>query len=42
MTLILASCGARGDNACAFHGVMPDYMFFECPAVGDYLRYKNC
>ncbi len=34
------SCGMRGDDECAFSGWgIPNYLFFECPAVGDYLEY---
>ena len=38
-TLILAACGARAKDQCAFHSFMPDYLFFECPSVGDYFTY---
>lgn len=39
MTLVLVGCGFRAADECAFHGVVPDYLFFECPAIGDYLSY---
>lgn len=39
-TLILMSCGMRGSDTCAFYNwSIPNYIFFECPAVGDYLEY---
>ncbi len=38
-TLILASCGARAKDRCFFHDVVPDYLFFECPSVGDFWQY---
>jgi chitin synthase len=41
-TLLLAACGARVKDKCAFHGFLPDYQFFECPTVGDYFRYIQC
>ena len=40
LTLTLAGCGARAQDPCAFHaGGVPDYLFFECPAVGDFFEY---
>ena len=38
MTLLLTGCGARAADECAFEHSIPDYLFFECPAIGDYLR----
>lgn len=38
MTLLLAGCGARAADECAFAHSLPDYLFFECPAIGDYFR----
>ena len=35
----LTACGARAKDRCAFHSFMPDYLFFECPSVGDYFVY---
>ena len=35
----LIACGARAKDRCAFHSFMPDYLFFECPSVGDYFVY---
>ena len=38
--LMLMACGLRGSDECAFHSWgVPDYLFFECPSVGDYLEY---
>ena len=38
--LLLMACGLRGGDECAFHAWgVPDYLFFECPSVGDYLEY---
>ncbi len=39
LTLLLAGCGARAADVCAFNPAVPDYLFFECPAVGDYMEY---
>ena len=39
MTVLLSMCGARANDECAFQHSVPDYLFFECPAVGDYLGY---
>ncbi len=39
ITLLLAGCGARAADVCGFNPAIPDYLFFECPAVGDYLEY---
>lgn len=38
-TLLLSACGARAENRCVFHDFLPDYLFFECPSVGDYFDY---
>ena len=38
-TLLLSACGARAKDRCAFNGFMPDYVFYECPSVGDYFEY---
>ena len=38
-TLLLSACGARAENRCVFHDIFPDYLFFECPSVGDYFSY---
>ena len=38
-TLLLSACGARAKDRCAFNDIMPDYLFFECPSVGDYFEY---
>ena len=39
VTLLLSACGARAKDRCAFHDIFPDYLFFECPSVGDYFDY---
>ncbi|TRY79649.1 hypothetical protein TCAL_06588 [Tigriopus californicus] len=39
MTFVLVGCGFRAADECAFYGVVPDNLFFECPAIGDYLSY---
>lgn len=31
-TLIII-CGIREANVCAYHGIMPDYMFFNMPSI---------
>jgi len=36
---MLAGCGLRANNVCAFDKFLPEYLFFECPAVGDYAQY---
>ena len=41
MTLLLTGCGARARDECAFDHSIPDYLFFECPAIGDYFRYTK-
>nr|ARQ20736.1 chitin synthase 2 [Grapholitha molesta] len=33
INLLIAFCGLRNANACAFHGTIPDYLFFEIPPV---------
>ena len=33
------ACGARSKDRCAFHGIGLDYLFFECPSIGDYFEY---
>ncbi|CAG0880273.1 unnamed protein product [Darwinula stevensoni] len=33
---LFSACGWRNENLCAFHGVIPDYLFWECPS-GDFL-----
>ena len=39
MTLVLAGCGAQVANECTFYGIIPRYLFFDCPSVGDFLSY---
>ncbi len=39
ITLLIAGCGARAADVCSLHPAIPDYLFFECPAVGDYFEY---
>jgi chitin synthase len=42
LALLLTACGERADDPCALHGLgVPDYLFFECPAVGDYWEYMK-
>lgn len=31
--LLIVFCGIRNANPCAFHGTIPDYLFFEIPPV---------
>ena len=38
-TLIMSACGSRAKDPCAFNGLMPQYLFFDCPAVGDFWHY---
>ena len=37
--LNFTACGARSKDRCAFHGIGLDYLFFECPSIGDYFDY---
>ena len=37
--LHVTACGARSKDRCAFHGIGLDYLFFECPSIGDYFDY---
>lgn len=31
INLLVLLCGFKNANACAFHGTIPDYLFFEIP-----------
>lgn len=33
ISLMIAACGIRNGDPCFFHGTIPDYLFFESPAV---------
>lgn len=33
ISLLIAACGIRNGDPCFFHGTVPDYLFFESPAV---------
>lgn len=33
ISLLIAVCGLRHDDPCFFHGMVPDYLFFESPPV---------
>ncbi|XP_075992369.1 chitin synthase chs-2-like [Anticarsia gemmatalis] len=33
INLLIVFCGMKNTNACAFHGTIPDYLFFEIPPV---------
>ncbi|KAK2724897.1 hypothetical protein QYM36_001381, partial [Artemia franciscana] len=37
VSLLIAACGVRNNNACILQGTLPDYLFFECP-TGDFLN----
>ncbi|CAH2066866.1 unnamed protein product, partial [Iphiclides podalirius] len=41
INLLIVFCGMRNADPCAFHGTIPDYLFFEIPPVyllKDYIR----
>jgi hypothetical protein len=31
VSLLIAACGIRNGDPCAFYGTLPDYLFFESP-----------
>lgn len=33
ITVLIILCGLRESNICAYHGILPDYMFFNMPPV---------
>ncbi|XP_037922524.1 chitin synthase chs-2 isoform X1 [Hermetia illucens] len=40
VSFLIAACGIRSGDPCFFHGVIPDYLFFESPPVfrlGDFI-----
>jgi chitin synthase len=39
VTGILSFCGVKAKNTCSFDEVIPGYLFFECPAIGDFFQY---
>lgn len=39
ITLTLTFCGLRANDKCIFDNFIPEYLFFECPAIGDYTLY---
>lgn len=43
--VLIAFCGARIRNQCAFHYSIPDYLFFESPdiySLGDFIYNQVC
>ena len=35
VSLLIGACALRRDDSCAFDGILPSYVFWECP-VGDF------
>ncbi|XP_014616657.1 PREDICTED: uncharacterized protein LOC106793893 [Polistes canadensis] len=33
ISLLIAACGLRNSNPCFFHGIIPDYLFYESPRL---------
>ncbi|XP_015191639.1 PREDICTED: uncharacterized protein LOC107074595 isoform X2 [Polistes dominula] len=33
ISLLIAACGLRNTNPCFFHGIIPDYLFYESPRL---------
>jgi chitin synthase len=33
LSLLVVFCGLKNSDPCAFHGVIPDYLFFSMPPI---------
>ncbi|KAI4504800.1 hypothetical protein M0802_000350 [Mischocyttarus mexicanus] len=33
ISFLIAACGLRNSNPCFFHGIIPDYLFYESPRL---------
>lgn len=39
VALTLSFCGIKAKDTCSFDGFIPGYLFYECPAIGDFFQY---
>lgn len=42
VSLMIAVCGIRIDDPCFFHGITPDYLFFESPLNFSFKDFVTC